>query len=119
MAKKSTEKANTNNLESNNKGRTPYKIEFGMFQQIEKYNEKLGTKIDVLDLPPKNSKEYKDLLKALDIHNEMILEAKTYEKVLGKDNETVIARVEDGSGKVLSGNINVRKSSKKSNEQEK
>lgn len=119
MANNSTEKANTNNLESDNKERTPYKIEFGVFQQIEKNKEKTGKKIDVLDLPPKNSKEYKDLLKVLDINNEMIIEAKTYQKIIGEDKETVVARVEDGSGKVLSGNTNVRKSSKKSNEQEK
>ena len=119
MANNSTEKANTNNLESDNKERTPYKIEFGVFQQIEKNSERTGKKIDVLDWPPQNSKEYKDLLKVLDSNNEMILEVKTYQKTFGEDKETVVARVEDGSGKVLSRNTNVRKSSKKSNEQEK
>ena len=93
-----------NNL-GDNKKRTPYKITYGIFQQIEKYNEKLGTKVDVLNLPPENSKDYKDLLKGLELHNEMILNAGTYTKVLGKDG-VIKARIDNATGKELKGNKN-------------
>lgn len=102
--------ADSNGKEPNNLGenrkRTPYKITYGLFQQIEKYNEKLGTKIDVLNLPPENSKEYKDLLKGLEIQ-EMTLKASSYTKVLGKDG-TIKARIDNATGKELKGDDRIK-----------
>lgn len=112
---------NTNNLGDNNKkGRTPYKITYGIFQQIEKYNEKLGTNINVLTLPPENSKEFKNLLKSLEI-GEMTLEALSYTKVLDKDGK-IKARIDNKTGKELTGDVKIKdktgklSASKKENE---
>lgn len=102
--------ADSNGKEPNNLGenrkRTPYKITYGLFQQIEKYNEKLGTNIDVLNLPPENSKEYKDLLKSLKIQ-EMTLKASNYTKVLGEDG-TIKARIDNATGKELKGDEKIK-----------
>ena len=95
---------NTNNL--GKKGKTPYKVTYGIFQQVEKYNEKLGTNINVLTLPPENSKEYKDLLKSLEV-GEMTLEALSYTKVLDKDGK-IKARIDNKTGKELTGDVKIK-----------
>lgn len=107
MAIKSKKEAEANNLESDIKEKTPYRVTFGMFQEIEKYNEKLGTNIDVMKLPPENSKEYKDLLKMLELH-QMVIETSNFKKVLGK-NGVIVARVGE-DGKVLTGKVPEKKS---------
>ena len=106
---------NTNNL--GKKGKTPYKVTYGIFQQVEKYNEKLGTNINVLTLPPENSKEFKDLLKSLEV-GEMTLNALSYTKVLDKDGK-IKARIDNKTGKELTGNAkNNDKTGKSSKKQE-
>lgn len=95
---------NTNNL--GKKGKTPYKVTYGIFQQVEKYNEKLGTNINVLTLPPENSKEFKDLLKSLEV-GEMTLEALSYTKVLDKDGK-IKARIDNKTGKELTGDVKIK-----------
>ena len=95
---------NTNNL--GKKGKTPYKVTYGIFQQVEKYNEKLGTNINVLTLPPENSKEFKDLLKSLEV-GEMTLEALSYTKVLDKDGK-IKARIDNKTGKELTGDVQIK-----------
>lgn len=113
MADKSS--LNTNDSKKADKNRTNYVIEFGVFKQIEKYNEKLGTNINVIDFPPKNSKEYKDLLSA--IEKQCIeINAVDYNKVIGK-NGKLLARVDSKTGKTLTGKVPT-KAKKKQEEQE-
>lgn len=95
-----------NNLGNKKTGKTPYKVTYGIFRQIEKYNEKLGTNIDVLTLPPEDSKEFKDLLKSLETH-EMTLETLSYTKVLDK-NGNIKARIDNKTGKELTGTANIK-----------
>lgn len=90
---------NTNNL--GKKGKTPYKVTYGIFQQVE-----MGTNINVLTLPPENSKEYKDLLKSLEV-GEMTLEALSYTKVLDKDGK-IKARIDNKTGKELTGDVKIK-----------
>lgn len=101
MANKSS--LNTSDSKKDDKKRTSYTVEFGVFEQIEKYNEKLGTNINVMNLPPKNSKEYKDLLAALEI-NCVEINALDYKKVIGKNGE-LLARVDSKTGKTLTGKV--------------
>lgn len=105
MAKNAVEKANANNLESN-KG-NGYTITFGNFDENEKGE---------MNFPPQNAKSYKnkDFKEALKT-GAMVIEAKSYTKVLGKDGKVVARVAEDG--KVLSGKLPKEKSSKNSDEQ--
>lgn len=103
MAKNAAEKANANNLESN-KG-NGYTITFGNFDENEKGE---------MNFPPQNAKSFKDLEKTLET-SEMVIEAKSYTKVLGKDGKVVARVAEDG--KVLSGKLSKAKSSKNPDEQ--
>ncbi len=93
-----------------------YVVEFGIFQQFEKYNEKLGTNINVMNLPPENSKEYKGLISAIE---EQCIEIKAidYKKVIGKDGK-LLARVDSKTGKVLTGKVPTKSKKKKDVEQE-
>ena len=104
MANNSNENNKPHNL--GKKGKTPYKVTYGIFQQVEKYNEKLGTNINVLTLPPENSKEFKDLLKSLEV-GEMTLEALSYTKVLDKDGK-IKARIDNKTGKELTGDVKIK-----------
>ena len=106
---------NTNNL--GKKGKTPYTVTYGIFEQIEKNKEKQGDSTYVLNLPPENSKEFKDLLKSLEV-GEMTLEALSYTKVLDKDGK-IKARIDNKTGKELTGNAkNNDKTGKSSKKQE-
>lgn len=104
MANNSNENNKPNNL--GKKGKTPYKVTYGIFEQIEKNKEKQGDSTYVLNLPPENSKEYKDLLKSLEIA-EMTLKASSYTKVLDK-NGKVKARIDDKTGKELVGDVKIK-----------
>lgn len=109
MANKSL--SDTIKSEQSDKKRTSYAVEFGVFKQIEKYNEKLGTNINVMDLPPKDSKEYKDLFSALKM-NCIEINAKDYRKVLGK-NGKLLARVDSKTGRTLTGRVPAKKKDSK------
>ncbi|MCI8486081.1 MAG: hypothetical protein HFJ20_03105 [Clostridia bacterium] len=112
MADKSSVKTKESTKQNKNNG---YSVEFGIFQQIEKYNEKLGTNINVMNLPPKNSREYKGLMDAIQ-EQYMEIKAMDYNKVIGKDGK-LLARVDSKTGKVLTGKVPT-KSKKKNIEQE-
>ena len=115
MANNSNENNKPNNV--GKKGKTPYKVTYGIFEQIEKNKEKQGDSTYVLNLPPENSKEYKDLLKSLEV-GEMTLEALSYTKVLDKDGK-IKARIDNKTGKELTGNAkNNDKTGKSSKKQE-
>lgn len=114
MADKSS--LNTSNSKKSDKKGTSYAVEFGIFQQIEKYNEKLGTKVNVMNLPPKNSKEYRDLFSALEMSC-VEINAVDYNKVIGK-NGKLLARVDSKTGKTLTGKVPTKTKKKKEEEQE-
>lgn len=107
----SSKETKTNNLESDIKGETTYRVPSVTFKEIEKYNEKSDTNKNVMNLQPEDSKEYKDLMKALEEIEGMVLEAKNYTKVLGK-NGTIKARISE-SGKVLTGKVSTKNGNSK------
>lgn len=104
MANNSNENNKPNNL--GKKGKTPFKVTYGIFEQIEKNKEKQGDSTYVLNLPPENSKEYKDLLKSLEVA-EMTLNVLSYTKVLDKDGK-IKARIDNATGKELVGDVKIK-----------